>query len=139
MPRNEDTQYQYVRATIYQSIKSIINNLEDGSQYVYSTFVIPSEFLSKEVRRLWKQYETAMNTIGFAVINLDRANPDADLDIILVKINNGEMDANLIKYDSSESKAKFLKQEYSKVDELDISYLINSRAKSEEKYFLNRD
>lgn len=139
MPKNKDTQYRYVKTQIYLSVKNIIKHLDDGSQYVYSTFVIPSDFLSKDVRRLWKQYETAMNTIGLTVINLGRANPDLDLDIILVKINNGDMDANLVKYDSSEYKAEFLKQEYSKVDELDISYLINSRAKSEEKYFLNRD
>ena len=139
MPKNKDTQYRYVKTQIYLSVKNIIKHLDDESQYVYSTFVIPSDFLSKDVRRLWKQYETALNKIGLAVHNLGKTNPDSELDLIIIKSNTGELDANLIKYDTSESQAEFLKQEYKRVDELDVSYLINSRAKSEEKYFLNRD
>ncbi|MCT4390239.1 hypothetical protein [Leuconostoc falkenbergense] len=138
MPKNKDTQYRYVKTQIYLSVKNIIKHLDDESQYVYSTFVIPSDFLSKDVRRLWKQYETALNKIGLAVYNLGKTNPDSELDLIVIKSNTGELDANLIKYDTSESQAEFLKQEYKRVDELDVSYLINSRAKSEEKYFLNR-
>ncbi len=88
---------------------------------------------------MWKQYETALNKIGLAVHNSGKTNPDSELDLIVIKSNTGELDANLIKYDTSESQAEFLKQEYKRVDELDVSYLINSRAKSEEKYFLNRD
>ncbi|MGR8825873.1 hypothetical protein [Leuconostoc mesenteroides] len=139
MPKNEDTQYRYVKTQIYLSVKNIIKHLDDRSQYVYSTFVIPSEFLSKEVRRLWKQYENALNKIGLAVHSLGKTNPDSELDLIVIKSNTGELDARLIKYDTSESQADFLKHEYKRVDELDISYLINSKAKCEEKYFLNRD
>lgn len=139
MPKNKDTQYRYLKTQIYLSVKNIIKHLDEESQYVYSTFVIPSEFLSKDVRRLWNKYEANLNKIGLVVINLGRANPEADLDIILVKINNGELNSDVIKYDTPESQSTFLKQEYKRVDELDIGILINSRAKAEEKYFLNHE
>lgn len=139
MPKNKETQYTYVKTQIYLSVKNIIKHLNDESQYIYSTFVIPSEFFSKDTRRLWKQYETTLNKIGLAVHNLGKTNPDSELDLIVIKSNTGELDVNLIEYDTSESQAEFLKQEYKRVDELDIGILINSRAKAEEKYFLNHD
>lgn len=134
MVKNSTTEYTFIKAQIDLVIHNIVSNKYNEELTYYDVLWLPDYLTNPDSKELWQSFQDNLEKISFIAMNIGLPNPNADVDLVIVKMSSGEINPNAIKYFEVGKRKDYLAMQYPHIMDKDNDTSFNAWDEANNSY-----
>ncbi|GMA68992.1 hypothetical protein GCM10025879_02380 [Leuconostoc litchii] len=128
--------YSFLKSQLDLIIYNIINNKYNEEVTFYDTLWLQKDLENEETNSLWQDFQVNMAYINFVTLNVGLPNPNASMELVVVKINTNNNKQGAIAYFEIGKRKDYLLTKYRHLQHAKHDDLFENWEKANKNYHL---
>ncbi|MGO0154379.1 hypothetical protein ACTL31_02140 [Leuconostoc mesenteroides] len=137
MVKNTSTEYTFIKSQIDLVIHNIVSNKYNEELTYYDVIWLPNQLTNSNSKELWQLFQDNLEKLSFTAINTGLPNPNAAVDLVIVKMNSDELKPNAVKYFEVGKRKNYLTTQYPDIMHKDNDTLFHAWDNANHAYHSN--